>query len=73
MRDFEIIYTGHERQARRLLKKYLTDEELSQMCLFEVQKKVNELFLCYLIGEDWMLIPRDKEDEFNKITEWVDR
>lgn len=73
MKDFEFIYTGHEKQVRRLMKKYLTDEELSQMCFDELQKKVNELFLCYLVGEDWILIPRDKEDEFNKIAEWVCR
>lgn len=73
MRDFEFMYVSHEKEVRRILRKYLTDEELSQMCVDELQTEVDKLFLCCLIGEDWVLIPRDKEDEFNKIVEWVHR
>lgn len=70
---FKILVTGHERKARSLLRCYLTDEELAQMCSYEVENKINELFFCYLVGDDYMLIRRDKENEFKDLVNWVCR
>lgn len=72
---FEIDYLGHERNARKLLLKdnLVTLEELATMTSNDVTSRINRNYICYKNGSDWLLIPKEKEDEFNQIIKWIER
>lgn len=72
---FEINYTGHETNARKLLleKGIKTEKELAMMNSRDVEQAINAEFEVIQAGEDWLLIPHDKESEFNALVTWIDR
>lgn len=75
---FEIKFTGHETQARKILleKKLCKPEQLAVMSIADVENQINERFECFLVGEkceDWLLIPKDKAEVFGKIAQWIER
>lgn len=73
--DFEINYSSHERAARSLLmrEKYKTEKELAVMTGKEVEIAINEKYVAIQAAEDWLLIPKDKYEDFQQIAEWIDR
>ena len=73
--DFEINYSGHERAARDLLlrEKKKTERELAVMTGREVEMAINEEYVAIQAGEDWLLISKDKYEDFQEIAEWIDR
>ncbi len=73
--DFEINYSGHERAARSLLmrEKHKTEKELAVMTGKEVEIAINEKYVAIQAAEDWLLIPKDKYEDFQQIAEWIDR
>lgn len=75
MENFNVEYTGHEKEARKLLidKNINTVQKIAYMTSKEVEEAINENFVCYKCGMDWLLIPKEKEKEFNKIVDWVCR
>lgn len=75
MNNFEINYLGHERNARRLLlnNNLATIEELATMTSNDVEEKINQNYIAYQNGENWLLIQKEKESEFNEITKWINR
>ena len=72
---FEIIYTGHESKARKMILKngLKSDKELATMTSHEVEKTINANFEAIRAGDDWLLIPRDKLADFNEIATWITR
>lgn len=75
MNKFGFTYTGHERNARRIIleRKLATAEELSVMSNAEVASIIDENFTAYRLHEDWLLVPKELEKEFNKIVVWCCR
>lgn len=75
MKKFEITCTGHETKARRLLleEALKTEKELALMTSNEVEDVINANFECYKCGDDWLLVPKDKVYEFNRIVTWIER
>lgn len=73
--NFKICYSGHERAARNLLlrKKYKTERELAIMTSKEVEMTIEEKYVVIQVGDDWLLVPKDKYTEFQEIVEWIDR
>lgn len=72
---FEILYTGHENRARRLIiqNRLKTAGELAMMTGREVEQTINANFEAVKAGEDWLLIPRDKLSDFNAMVTWIER
>lgn len=75
MNEFKIKFTGHEKTARKLLreKKLKTANELAEMTSFEVEDAINKSFSAIECGEDWLLVPKEKMQEFNKLITWIER
>lgn len=75
MNKFGICYLGHEKNARKLLlnDNLVTLEELAMMTSNDIEEKINQNYIAYQNGEDWLLIPKENESEFNKITKWISR
>lgn len=72
---FEILYTGHENRARKLILQngIKTAEELAMMTGREVEQTINANFEAVKAGQDWILIPRDKLSDFNSMVTWIER
>ena len=72
---FEINYRGHGLGARKLLleKGFKTAEELALMDAVDVEKAVNAEYEALPSGEDWLLVPKDRYDEFCGIASWIGR
>lgn len=72
---FEINYRGHGLGARKLLleKGFCTAEELALMDAAAVEQAVNAEYEAFQSGEDWILVPRDRYDEFCEIAFWIGR
>ena len=72
---FEMIYAGHESNARKLIlkNKLKNDKELATMTSHEVEQTINANFEAIRAGDDWLLIPRDKMADFNEIATWITR
>lgn len=39
----------------------------------EVEMAINEEYVAIQAGEDWLLISKDKYEDFQEIAEWIDR
>lgn len=74
-KNFKFKYSSHERAARNLLlkKNHKTEEELAVMTSVEVEMAIEEKYVTIQMEDDWLLIPKDKYPEFQKIAEWIDR
>lgn len=72
---FVIGYDGHERAARKLLlqEKMKTIDELAIMSAREIEQTINAGFEAIECGDDWLLVPREKFDEFKEIITWITR
>lgn len=72
---FHIKYTGHETRARKLLlaKGLKTADELALMASYEVEQAINAAFDAIDCGEDWLLVPKEKQAEFRALVTWIDR
>lgn len=75
MEKFRIKYTGQLREAKLILvgRNVKTEYEIENMTEDEIIEAMNKYFVFYDFGEDWLAIPKDKEKEFNEITDWVCR
>ena len=75
MQAFSIKYTGHEKDARKLLlrKRLNTVEELAVMSTADVEEAINANFIAYDCGEDWLLVEKSKVEEFRRLATWVER
>ena len=72
---FEINYIGHEVDARKVLLKdnIKTPQELAIMTARSIEDTINNNYVCYKNQDDWLLIPKGKEKEFNQIIKWITR
>lgn len=71
--SFEIDYTEHECNARRLLMQQgiKTVEELAVMTSWDVEQAINSAYKCLRCGEHWLLIPRNKVEDFESIATFI--
>lgn len=70
---FEIIYTGHANDSEELLLSHFPASEIVLMTNEMLENHINENYICYKCGEDWLVIPKEKEKEFNKMANWICR
>lgn len=72
---FVINYTGHEKNARALLlqQRIKTEKELATMTSREIEQSINAEFEVIQVGEDWLLITKEKYSDFVAISEWINR
>lgn len=75
MNEFRIKYTGQLRDAKLILidRNIKTKDEIENMSGKEIVDIMNEYFVFYDFGEDWLAIPKEYEKEFNEKTNWVCR
>lgn len=75
MATFEVLCTGHEAEARKLVleKKLAPVEKVAVMCRHEIEKLINDNFIVFAAGDDWLCIPKDKADAILKQVSWIDR
>ena len=75
MEGFKVKYTGQLEDAKKTLvyRNIKTEEEVKNMTKKEIVEAINKNFVCYECGEDWLAIPKEKEKEFNKMTDWICR
>ena len=66
-------FTGHLRNARLLMSKYLKEKDLALMTDEEIEKKINDRYIAIQLGDDWMLVPKEKLDAFEKMITWICR
>lgn len=73
--DFIIRFAGHEKTAREIIYKnhIMPERQLALMSRPEIEECINENYKCFYIGEDWMLVPNEKYEEFCKLTTWIER
>ena len=50
-----------------------TVQKIAYMTSKEIKDLINENFVCYECGMDWLIIPKEKEKEFNKMINWICR
>lgn len=72
---YESQVTGHFRNARSLLlsKKYINANVLAQMTDEDVEREINARYIAIQLGDDWMLVPKEKQSEFEKMITWICR
>lgn len=39
----------------------------------DIEKRINEWYIAIQFGDDWMLVPREKVDAFEKMITWIFR
>ncbi len=74
-KGFTVKYRKHETGARKLLleKGVKTTEELALMDTIDVEQVVNAEYEAFQSGPDWILVPRDRYDDFCRIAIWIER
>ena len=72
---YESQVTGHFRNARSLLlsKNHITANILAQMTDEDVEREINARYIAIQLGDDWMLVPKEKLDAFEKMITWICR
>ena len=70
---FRIKYTGQRNDIKEILLNHFTLEKVELMTDDEIEIFINKNYVCYECGEDWLIISKEKENEFNRITDWVCR
>ncbi|WP_346698646.1 hypothetical protein [Thomasclavelia spiroformis] len=72
---YESQVSGHFRNARSLLlsKKHITANILAQMTDKDVEKEINARYIAIQLGDDWILVPKEKKNEFEKMITWICR
>ena len=75
MEKFCIKYTGHERAARKILLrlKIKPVDDLALMSAPEIEQAINARFDALECGENWLLVPKEKQAEFQALITWVAR
>ena len=75
MDNFRVKYTGQLRDAKLILtgRKIISEDEMENMTEEEIVNIMNEKFVFYDFGEDWLAIPKEYEKEFNEKTDWICR
>lgn len=71
---FEIHYKEQEKQARKLLleNKLTSEKELALMTRKEIEDKVNKDYIVYNDEhDDFLLVPAEKEKEFDQMVTWI--
>lgn len=73
MSEFFFKMRNQEDSAKKALVKYgiKTPEELQNMNTIELEWEINNSFHVIPVGENWILVPKEKYAEFQKITAWV--
>lgn len=66
-------FSGHYAKAIKLISKYISVEKMGLMTDSDIEKEVNKRFIAIQIGDDWLLIDREKEEEFNDIALFIGR
>lgn len=66
---FEIYYSAHERNARRIIleNKLESAEKLALMSAEDIEEIINKNYICISCSDDWLLISNDKSVNFNEI------
>lgn len=70
---FVIKYTGQRNDIEEILLKYFSSEEINLMTDEAIEAFINENYVCYDCGEDWLIISKEKEKEFNRMVDWICR
>lgn len=71
---FTINYNEQEKQTRKLLleSKLTSEKELALMTRKEIEDKVNKDYIVYKDEhDDFLLVPAEKEKEFEQIVTWI--
>ena len=66
-------FSGHTRQARKLMSKFIKESELALMTDDDIEKGINEYYIAIQFGDNWMLVQRENLDAFEKIITWINR
>lgn len=70
---YELLYIGHSRNARKLISKFVSKEEMVLMTDDEVAREINARFTAILLGDNWALIPNENLEDIKSIVEWIKR
>ena len=74
---FELRFTNHEKAVRGMLlqSKQVTPEQLAVMTNADLEDFVRKNYKAFSMnnGEDWMLVPNEKYNEFSNLVKWVCR
>lgn len=65
--------SGHFRKARLLMSKYESAKDLALMTDEEIEKKINDWYIAIQLDDDWILIPKERKKEFEKMITWICR
>lgn len=73
--DFKMQYTGHAKEARELLLKHkiVKADSLALMGDHAVEEVIKGNYKTFQVGEDWLLVPNDRYEEFCKLITWICR
>lgn len=66
-------FSGHLVNARLLMVRYISENKLALMTDEEIEKKINDWYIAIQLGDDWMLVPKEKLDAFEKMITWICR
>lgn len=70
---YKSYFSGHYAQARDLISKYISVEKLALMTDIDIEKEINKRFIAIQIGDNWLLVDREKEQEFKEVTLFIER
>lgn len=71
--EYKSFFTGHYVQARELISKYISIEKLALMTDTDIEKEINKRFIAIQIGDNWLLVDREKQQEFKEMTLFIER
>lgn len=73
--NFMLNFASQEKKARKLLleKHHFPAEKLALMTTHEIEKFIEDQYVAYKQGDDWLLIHKDNVQAFNNIAIWLDR
>lgn len=70
---FIIKYTRQRKDIKKLLLNHFSLEKVNSMTDEEIETCINDNYICYECGEDWLLISKEEKQEFDRITDWICR
>ena len=70
---FVIKYTGQRNDIKEILLNHFSLKKVNSMTDEEIETFINDNYICYECGEDWLIIQKEKEQEFNRIADWICR
>lgn len=70
---FTGYFTSHNIQARKLISNYISLEKIALMTDEDIEKEVNKRFIAIPFFDDWLLIDKKREKEFNDMITYITR